>query len=76
LENGGIIDQYLLPTVGHLTENLFKKSNAPVPHICPTPHLWGLTLIGAYKHGQQNIAFLVKKVKLPQSQSFFVDQLS
>jgi hypothetical protein len=33
------------PTVGHLIENLLKKSNAP-PMPDPPP-LWGLTLIGA-----------------------------
>jgi hypothetical protein len=35
------------PTVGHLIENLLKKSNAPC---MPDPHsLWGLTLIGAFQ---------------------------
>jgi hypothetical protein len=43
----GHLTNIYCPTVGHLIENLLKKSNAPVPHICPTPHLWGLTWIGA-----------------------------
>jgi hypothetical protein len=43
----GHLTNIYCPTVGHLIENLLKKSNALVPHICPTPHLWGLTLIGA-----------------------------
>jgi hypothetical protein len=33
------------PTVGHLIENLLKKSNTPPMPDPPPP--WGLTLIGA-----------------------------
>jgi hypothetical protein len=38
----GHLTNIYCPTVGHLIENLLKKSNAP--HM---PPLWGLTLIGA-----------------------------
>jgi hypothetical protein len=38
----GYLTNIYCPTVGHLIENLLKKSNAPpMP-----PPLWGLTLIG------------------------------
>ena len=40
----GYLTNIYCPTVGHLIENLLKKSNAP--HM-PDPPLWGLTLIGA-----------------------------
>ena len=39
----GYLTNIYCPTVGHLIENLIKKSNAP--HMSDTP-LWGLTLIG------------------------------
>ena len=41
----GHLTNIYCPTVGHLIENLLKKSNAP-PMPDPPP-LWGLTLIGA-----------------------------
>jgi hypothetical protein len=40
----GHLTNIYCPTVGHLIENLLKKSNAPP--MPPLP-LWGLTLIGA-----------------------------
>jgi hypothetical protein len=40
----GYLTNIYCPTVGHLIENLLKKSNAP--HMSDPP-LWGLTLIGA-----------------------------
>ena len=40
----GYLTNIYCPTVGHLIENLIKKSNAP--HMSD-PLLWGLTLIGA-----------------------------
>jgi hypothetical protein len=40
----GYLTNIYCPTVGHLIENLLKKSNAlPMPD---PPPLWGLTLIG------------------------------
>jgi hypothetical protein len=44
----GFLTNIYCPTVGHLIENLLKKSNAPVrtPHM-PDPPPLGLTLIGA-----------------------------
>jgi hypothetical protein len=41
----GHLTNIYCPTVGHLIENLLKKSNAP-PMPDPLP-LWGLTLIDA-----------------------------
>jgi hypothetical protein len=40
----GYLTNIYCPTVGHLIENLLKKSNAPP---MPDPPLWGLALIGA-----------------------------
>jgi hypothetical protein len=40
----GYLTNIYCPTVGHLIDNLLKKSNAPP---MPDPPLWGLTLIGA-----------------------------
>ena len=40
----GHLTNIYCPTVGHLIENVLKKSNAPP---MPDPPLWGLTLIGA-----------------------------
>jgi hypothetical protein len=39
----GYLTNIYCPTVGHLIENLIKKSNAPQ---MSDPPLWGLTLIG------------------------------
>jgi hypothetical protein len=45
----GYLTNIYCPTVGHLIENLLKKTNAPpMPDTPPPPSgLWGLTLIGA-----------------------------
>jgi hypothetical protein len=40
----GYLTNIYCPTVGHLIENLLKNQ---MPHLCPTPPLWGLTLTGA-----------------------------
>ena len=44
LQMVGYLTNIYCPTVGHLIENLLKKSNAP--HMSDPP-VWGLTLIGA-----------------------------
>jgi hypothetical protein len=50
------------PTVGHLIENLLKKSNAPPMPNPPSP-LWGLTLIGALETTIFQVCVKIKNVK-------------